>query len=153
MKDKLYIAYGSNLNLDQMAIRCPTAKVIGNGRLLDWELMFRGSRSGAYATIEKCSGCSVPVTVWKIRQKDEYSLDIYEGFPTFYYKSILSVNMEDGSTIEAMAYIMNNKALPGIPSLRYIRTIECGYRQNHLDLSYLIDALQKNNKELSYYEY
>ena len=29
MKNKLYIAYGSNLNLPQMAGRCPTAKVVG----------------------------------------------------------------------------------------------------------------------------
>jgi len=29
MKNKLYIAYGSNLNLTQMAKRCPTAKVLG----------------------------------------------------------------------------------------------------------------------------
>ena len=30
-KRKKYIAYGSNLNLEQMARRCPTAKVIGAG--------------------------------------------------------------------------------------------------------------------------
>ena len=28
-KNRLYIAYGSNLNLPQMAFRCPTAKVVG----------------------------------------------------------------------------------------------------------------------------
>ena len=30
---KLYIAYGSNLNLPQMAVRCPTATVKGSGEI------------------------------------------------------------------------------------------------------------------------
>ena len=29
MSKKLYIAYGSNLNLKQMKYRCPTAKFVG----------------------------------------------------------------------------------------------------------------------------
>ena len=41
-KRKKYIAYGSNLNLGQMARRCPTAKVIGAGEIRDHELLFRG---------------------------------------------------------------------------------------------------------------
>lgn len=39
-KRKKYIAYGSNLNLEQMARRCPTAKVIGAGEIRDHELLF-----------------------------------------------------------------------------------------------------------------
>ena len=42
---KYYIAYGSNLNLPQMAFRCPTAKVVGVSEIKDYELLFRGSRS------------------------------------------------------------------------------------------------------------
>lgn len=32
-KPRLYVAYGSNLNLTQMAFRCPTAKVVGKGEV------------------------------------------------------------------------------------------------------------------------
>ena len=46
-KQRLYIAYGSNLNLEQMAFRCPTAKVVGKSELKDYELLFRGGRRGA----------------------------------------------------------------------------------------------------------
>lgn len=28
-KEKIYIAYGSNINLEQMEFRCPDSKVIG----------------------------------------------------------------------------------------------------------------------------
>ena len=45
-KQRLYIAYGSNLNLEQMAFRCPTAKVVGKSELKDYELLFRGGRRG-----------------------------------------------------------------------------------------------------------
>jgi len=38
--DRLYIAYGSNLNLKQMAHRCPTAKVVGTAMLHNWRLAF-----------------------------------------------------------------------------------------------------------------
>lgn len=41
---KLYIAYGSNLNLPQMAVRCPTATVKGSGEIKGYELFI--SRCG-----------------------------------------------------------------------------------------------------------
>ena len=40
---KLYVAYGSNLNLSQMAYRCPSARIYGAGQLNNWELVYRGS--------------------------------------------------------------------------------------------------------------
>ena len=42
IRAKYYIAYGSNLNLEQMARRCPTAKMIGSTTLKNYRLMFRG---------------------------------------------------------------------------------------------------------------
>jgi hypothetical protein len=51
-KTRLYIAYGSNLNLPQMAFRCPTAEVVGAGEVKGYEMLFRGGRRGAVATIE-----------------------------------------------------------------------------------------------------
>ena len=56
MENKLYIAYGSNLNLPQMAKRCPAAKVVGTSEIKDYALVFRGSGHGAVATIEPCVG-------------------------------------------------------------------------------------------------
>ena len=39
---KYYIAYGSNLSVEQMADRCPDAKIAGQAVLAGWELLFRG---------------------------------------------------------------------------------------------------------------
>ena len=71
-KERLYIAYGSNLNLPQMARRCPDAEVAGTSQVRGYELLFRG-----VATIEPRKEASVPVLLWKISPQDEKALDRY----------------------------------------------------------------------------
>lgn len=105
-KRKKYIAYGSNLNLEQMARRCPTAKVIGAGEIRDHELLFRGYPKSAVATVEPKKGAGVPVLIWEIGPEDERNLDIYEGYPRLYGKVNLEVQTEEGSE-SIMAYTMN----------------------------------------------
>jgi hypothetical protein len=89
MQKRYYIAYGSNLNIRQMKMRCPTARVIGTSEVPDYELLFKGSKTGAYLTIEPKEGGSVPVAVWETTEADEAALDRYEGCPAFYYKTEL----------------------------------------------------------------
>lgn len=86
MKQRIYIAYGSNMSEVQMARRCPDAVLSGTGRIRGYELLFKGSLTGCYATIEKKAGAFVPVVFWRISPADERRLDAYEGFPRFYYK-------------------------------------------------------------------
>ena len=83
---KYYIAYGSNLNIQQMETRCSDAQIVGTAELTGWRLMFKGSKSGNYLTIERAEGHIVPVAVWAISEDDERNLDMYEGYPIFYYK-------------------------------------------------------------------
>ena len=66
MSKKLYIAYGSNLNLKQMKYRCPTAKLLGIGVVENYELQFKGMPHCSYATIAPCDGKSVPVALWEL---------------------------------------------------------------------------------------
>ena len=134
---KLYIAYGSNLNIEQMSWRCPTATIWGKGILKDWTLICRSMRGPAYATIKKDAGSNVPVVVWEIDRRSEFSLDRYEGYPSFYHKEDIEVTMDNGEAITGMAYIMNQQAVPGIPSKSYVRTIMEGYLDNNLNLGYL----------------
>ena len=56
-----------------------------------YELLFKGSKTGSYLTVEKKPGRSVPVGVWEVTQADEKALDRYEGFPNFYYKKELTL--------------------------------------------------------------
>ena len=43
---RYYLAYGSNLNVPQMRMRCPWARVVGTAELQGWRLLFKGSRTG-----------------------------------------------------------------------------------------------------------
>lgn len=143
---KLYIAYGSNLNLAQMAVRCPSAKVYAKGVLNNWELVYRGSKTNSHATIERKMGSSVPVLVWEIQPSDEYRLDLYEGCPHYYFKRNIMVNI-GAKKKKAMVYIMNEQQLPGKPSASYIETIRQGYIDNDMNLSILEKSLEVNSFE------
>ena len=44
MKTKYYIAYGSNMDEEQMAYRCPEAKLIGKSEIKNYELLFKAPR-------------------------------------------------------------------------------------------------------------
>ncbi|MGZ7238567.1 gamma-glutamylcyclotransferase family protein, partial [Streptococcus pyogenes] len=70
MEKRYYIAYGSNLNIRQMRMRCPSARIIGTAVLENYELLFKGSKTGAYLTVEKKDGKSVPVGVWEVSPED-----------------------------------------------------------------------------------
>lgn len=139
-KPRLYIAYGSNLNLPQMALRCPTAEVAGTSELKDYELLFRGGGRGAVATVEPKEGSTVPVLLWKIKPGDEEALDRYEGYPRFYDKQMMEVEL-DGRTVSAMVYVMTPGHEFGIPSDHYANVIWEGYETADFDTQILEDAI------------
>ncbi len=140
---KIYAAYGSNLNKQQMTMRCPDAKYVGTGTLNGYELCFKGMPDNAYATVVPAEGASVPIGLWEISERDEQSLDRYEGFPRSYFKQSVSVQTETGE-VEAIVYIMNLKRKAGIPSPYYYRRVYDGYRDCGLDASVLDAALKKS---------
>ena len=137
--NKLYIAYGSNLNRAQMAERCPTAKVLGSSVMEDWRLLFRGEHEGAVATVEPFQGCSAPVLVWEITPADEAALDRYEGWPFFYRKELVEVVL-DGEPVTAMVYIMNEGRPLGQPNCYYYSVILAGYKDAGFDVEILRQA-------------
>lgn len=143
---RLYIAYGSNLNIAQMTMRCPTAQIFSTGQLNNWELIYRGSKTGSHATIRRKKGSTIPVLVWDIQPQDEKNLDMYEGFPVYYYKQNIMVEI-GGNRRKAMVYIMNDRALPGMPSPHYVNTIRQGYKDNGFDISVLEKSLVVNSIE------
>jgi AIG2-like family. len=142
---KLYVAYGSNMSEGQMASRCPTAKLVGQSEIKDYELLFKGSGTGAYATVEPKKGKKVPVLIWDIGSLDEFQLDAYEGFPTFYYKKNISV-LINGEEEKAMVYIMDERRRLGCPSLAYYEVLEKAYRKFDFDMEILEEALNGEGK-------
>lgn len=146
MEKRYYIAYGSNLNIEQMMLRCPGARVIGTSEIPNYQLLFKGSKTGSYLTIEPKDGAKVPVAVWEVSEQNELALDRYEGFPTFYYKAEMELpikGIRSGKTRyrKVFVYIMHEDRPYGPPSTHYLRTCIQGYRAFGFDLHYLEQAL------------
>jgi hypothetical protein len=145
---KLYVCYGSNLHIGQMAHRCPDAKVYGSGVIKNHRLVFYG-----VASIEPHKNEDCPVGVWEITEADEENLDIYEGWPHLYRKETVEVVMSNGETVKAMVYIMNRSGRESMPTDGYYDTILSGYRSFKLPISYLtncVKRVRKSNPHLGY---
>ena len=138
---KMYIAYGSNMDEGQMAHRCPTARLLGQTEVEGYRLLFKGSLTGAYATIEPQEGGRVPALVWEIGEPDEASLDRYEGFPSFYYKKDLTVSL-GGQEVTAMVYIMDERRRLGEPGGAYYGVLERAYEKFGFPMETLQAALK-----------
>lgn len=145
-----YLAYGSNLNLRQMAHRCPDAKIIGTAVIKDYRLLFKGSRTGSYLTIEKAKGYSVPVAVWQVSNDDIKSLDRYEGYPTFYYKRTMVLPCSDGKKHRCFVYIMHEERSIGIPSDYYVNACAEGYDSFGFDKYKLYEAVEYSVRHCRY---
>jgi gamma-glutamylcyclotransferase (GGCT)/AIG2-like uncharacterized protein YtfP len=140
---KIYAAYGSNMNLAQMKMRCPKAKVIGNGELAGYKLTFRGRNNGV-ANVERDPAGCVPIVLWTITGECERALDRYEGYPTLYKKEIVRVTTATGEQ-EAMLYVMAKQyeSMPALPIGHYFEIIRQGYEDNGIDVLPLQEALLK----------
>ena len=152
MSKRYYIAYGSNLNIPQMRMRCPGARIIGTSVIEDYQLLFKGSKTGSYLTIEPMEGAEVPVVIWEVTETDEKALDRYEGYPNFYYKKEMTLDIKGIRTgkvrrRDAFAYIMHEERELGIPSWYYVNTCLDGYRAFGFDEKYMFDAIRISRRD------
>ena len=155
---KLYVAYGSNMDAEQMEVRCPFAKLFGKGWLPGYRLAFRGTFTGYYATIEKGESTygGVPVLLWLLSDADETRLDRYEGFPRFYQKGTIEVEqvmecLQDParhsdtwiphSICHGLVYIMTEGSPYGAPSIRHISPIYRAYLRYGMDPRILYEGI------------
>ena len=93
---RLYFAYGSNLNMAQMAQRSPTATPLGSAYFPGWRLVFRGVADIEIGEPEDL----LPVGIWEIGPEDEAALDRYEGVGSGLYRQVMINGM--------MTYRMNS---------------------------------------------
>lgn len=152
MEKRYYIAYGSNLNVGQMRMRCPGARIIGTSVVEGYRLLFKGSRTGSYLTIEPQEGASVPVAAWAVTEEDEAALDRYEGFPSFYYKKEMELPIRGIRTgkvrrRKVFVYIMHEDRPLGLPSESYMATCMEGYRRFGFDEAFLEQAYADSREE------
>ena len=114
----LYFAYGSNLCVKQMALRCPDAvdprPAVLSGH--DWLINQRG-----VATVEPLAGMQVHGVLWRVSDDDLATLDGAEGVPVRYRRDRLVVLTDDGPS-PAWVYI-DHRVTPGPPRPGYLPRI------------------------------
>ena len=113
-----YFAYGSNLCVRQMALRCPDAADPRPAVLADhdWLINQRG-----VATVEPFPGNQVHGVLWQISDDDLATLDTAGGVPVRYRRDRLTVHTGDGPS-PAWVYI-DHRVTPGPPRPGYLPRI------------------------------
>jgi len=124
----LYFAYGSNLSLDRMALRCPAARPLWSVRVPDWRLRFE-----RVATIAPAPGACVLGAVYALTPACEATLDRIEGVDEGRYRRRkLTIPHPDGHAAEVLTYVKID-ARRGAPTAAYMGHIKAGYRDWGLD--------------------
>jgi phage replication-related protein YjqB (UPF0714/DUF867 family) len=113
-----YFAYGSNLCVRQMALRCPDAADPRPAVLSDhdWLINQRG-----VATVEPFAGNEVHGVLWQVSSDDLAMLDSAEGVPVRYRRDRLTVHTNEGPS-GAWVYI-DHRVTPGPPRPGYLPRI------------------------------
>ncbi len=116
---RLYFAYGSNMNEDQMSARCPKSKALAIGSLSKHKFLIN---SRGVATVVPNENHAVLGIIWLLSPGDEDSLDYYEGLKKklYYKKSIIVRVLND--EFPALIYMANN-VVSGVPRQGYLETV------------------------------
>jgi hypothetical protein len=112
----LYFAYGSNMDVEAMARRCPRSKPLGVARLMRHRLAIM--REG-WLTVTRDANGGVDGVLWTIALADVAALDRYEGLADGLYAKITQPVLVAGGAKRALLYCGAN-AGPGVARADYI---------------------------------
>jgi gamma-glutamylcyclotransferase (GGCT)/AIG2-like uncharacterized protein YtfP len=116
---RLYFAYGANMVPEDMARRCPRARLVGTAVLADHR--FAIIRDG-HGTVLKAKGARVHGAAWRIGRADEAALDRFEEVARGLYRRTRTVVACRGRQVSALVYVAAATA-PGRPRAAYIESI------------------------------
>lgn len=136
----LYFAYGSNLDQEQMADRCPNARFYKFAVMPDTRLIFTGYsqvRKGSVASITSAPQKYVEGVLYSVDESDLMSLDRYENTPVSYQRGMTKVITDSGEVVEAWVYTKSEQE-PSVPHDDYFSKIykfyaRYGFNRAHLE--------------------
>jgi len=132
--DQFYFAYGSNMDVAQMAQRCPQARRVGRG--LARHRRFVINRRGV-ATLRSQRDAETWGGIWRITADDEAALDRFEGVHHgCYRKTLATVRLDGGTTLKALVYI-DPMTDHGEPRLGYLPRVVRGALAFRLPQTYV----------------
>jgi hypothetical protein len=145
-----YIAYGSNINIEQMKMRCPNTIEIMEEVLTPYEITFRQTELGSFLDmdmsarlIDNCYVMRTPVVIYALTKEDEQRLDGFEHYPDIYIKKNVVFVVDKGLYLSCYYYTLKEKTPYGKPSDKYVNICKKGYENHNFDQSILLDALKK----------
>ena len=142
-----YFAYGSNLDLMLIQLKCPDAQFVSTARFDGYRICFpRKSfvRDCATISVEPDVGESVWGALYEIEASDLKRLDEREGYDprrdrdkNERYRMTVRVEGSDERSVVAEVYVSPPGENPGLPSPHYIGYLvasaaECGLPKSHL---------------------
>src|ERR1700744_4864901 len=97
----LYFAYGSNMDVEAMARRCPRSKALGLARLRRHRLAVM--REGWLTAVRNPSS-AVHGVLWDLALSDIPALDRYEGLLQGLYAKLMQAVLAERSQTQALVY-------------------------------------------------
>ena len=101
----LYFAYGSNMNVDGMARRCPRSKALGVARFERHRLCVM--REG-WLSVVRDPRAAVHGVLWDLALSDVPALDRYEGLPRGLYAKAVQPVVTPAGAKRALVYFGAN---------------------------------------------
>jgi hypothetical protein len=115
----LYFAYGSNMDVNAMARRCPRSKALGLARLERHRLAVM--REG-WLTAVRASSSAVHGVLWDLALSDIPALDRHESLSQSLYVKLIQAVIAERGPKRAIVYIGANSG-PGVPRPAYIAEV------------------------------
>ena len=115
----LYFAYGANMDVEAMALRCPASNALGLARLARHRLAIM--REG-WLTVARDPSANVHGVLWDLALSDVPGLDRFEEVSARLYTKIMQPVIAQGGPKRALIYVGAN-AGPGKANAEYIAAV------------------------------
>jgi hypothetical protein len=115
-----YFAYGSNMDPDQMADRCPAAVPVGVGLLDGWNIVINDR--GVATIVRDFIGSIVEGVVWRVTGRCLESLDLYEGVAKGLYSREMLPIRHRSQAVRSIVYL-GSSSERGRPREGYLERI------------------------------
>lgn len=137
----LYFAYGSNLNIADMRMRCPAAQPLRSLTIAGARLVFR-----RFADCVPEPGAACHGGLWRITPPCEAALDVYEELASgLYRKQVVVLTAPLDGELEVLMYVMNAVDIAP-PSPGYLEVLRHGYRDFGLPVAALDEAARASRE-------
>jgi gamma-glutamylcyclotransferase (GGCT)/AIG2-like uncharacterized protein YtfP len=132
----LYFAYGSNLKLERMRARVPSARVLGRGQLRNRRLSLdkRGRDGSGKANIPREAGACVWGVLYAIDPAHWEDLDRYEDG---YARMAVEVVTDEGEATTADTYVARSLTRQAVAFDWYKELVVEGAREHGLPSDYV----------------